>query len=468
MKLGQLSDHAPAAIEALQEALAPRLGERLSAGGGLRDHHTQDEGYLKSVRPDLVAFPLTTDEVKFIVSQCAKHRVAITPWGAGTSLEGNALPVTGGLALDFSQMVQVLSVSAEDFTATVQPGIRRSQLNNYLRDTGLHFPIDPGADATLGGMAATRASGTTAVKFGTMKHNVMSLTAVMADASVIRTASLAPKSAAGFDLTSLLIGSEGALGIITELTVKLQPVPEAASALVVTFATLDTAVDAVVAARQYGVDVARIEFLDDHMMAAINRFSGANYSEQFTLFAEFQGSLRSTEEQAASFHAIVEEFGGTVTGGSAQPEERAKLWKARHEALYASRALAPGKRVMITDVCVPISRLADCVRECRADLDASSLQTTIAGHVGDGNFHAFIVLDPDNPDELTEAEALHHAMARRAIRMNGTCTGEHGIGFGKRELLVEELGPAVDVMTAIKKALDPLGLLNPQKIFAPT
>ncbi len=454
--------------DALLGRLSEVFGERVSAGASARAQHAQDEGYHRGGAPDFVAFPASTEEAARAVALCAAVGCPVIPWGAGTSLEGNVLASEGGLCLDLSRMTTVVSVQPQDLSATVQAGVRREQLNAELKGTGLYFPIDPGADATLGGMAATRASGTNAVKYGTMRANVLACTVVMADGRVVRTARRAPKSSAGYDLTALMVGSEGTLGVITELTVRLYPLPEEVVALVCPFETTDGAVQAVIAAIQLGLGAARLEFLDGPMMAAINRYETMSHAETPTLFVEFHGSPASVPEQVARFEDFIGGFGGAVAQKAARPEDRSALWKARHNALYAARALRPGARALITDVCVPISRLADCLLETRADLDASSLTATVVGHVGDGNFHCLILVDPDNPAEVAEAEALHQAMARRAIGMDGTCTGEHGVGLGKRELLVEELGSAISTMAAIKAALDPKNILNPGKILPRT
>jgi D-lactate dehydrogenase (cytochrome) len=453
-------------IEALFGRLTTEVfGERISSAALALEHHAQDEGYHRAGAPDLVAFPASTEEVAKAIALCATVRCPVIAWGAGTSLEGNGLASQGGLCLDLSRMTAVIGVQPRDLSATVQAGVRREQLNAELRGTGLYFPIDPGADATLGGMAATRASGTNAVKYGTMRANVLSCTVVMADGSVVRTARRAPKSSAGYDLTALMVGSEGTLGVITELTVRLYPLPVAVVALVCPFETIEGAVQAVIAAIQLGLGAARLEFLDAPMMTALNLYEKTSYAETPTLFVEFHGSPASAPLQAAQFEDFIGGFGGAVAQRATLPEDRTALWKARHNALYAARALRPGARAVITDVCVPISRLADCLLETRADLDASSLTATVVGHVGDGNFHCLILVDPADPAQVAEAEALHQAMARRAIAMDGTCTGEHGVGLGKRDLLVEELGSAISTMAAIKAALDPHDILNPGKIL---
>jgi D-lactate dehydrogenase (cytochrome) len=454
----------PKTLGRLSDALTSVFAERVSVSRSIREHHSQDEAYHAAL-PDLVLFPKTVAEVAKAVEICATFNCPIVSWGAGTSLEGNALAILGGACLNLSAMDRIVEVNGEDLTATVEPGVRRNQLGLALKHTGLFFPIDPGADASLGGMAATRASGTNAVKYGTMRDNVVCCTAVLADGRVIRTGRRAPKSAAGYDLTALLVGSEGTLGIITELTVRLHPLPEQVIATICGFETVEAAVQAVILAIQSGLGVARIELLDAPMMAAVNRFEKAHYPVTPTLFVEFHGSKSLVTEQAALFCEISTSLGGRTIQTATTPEERTALWRARHNALYASRASQPGAKVLITDVCVPISRLAECILETRADLDESSLTATIAGHVGDGNFHAFILVDPRRPEQIAEAEALHRRMGQRAISMNGTCTGEHGIGLGKRDLLVAEVGYSVSVMRAIKSALDPQNLLNPGKIF---
>ena len=450
----------------LFSTLVGLLGDRVSMAPAHREPRSGDEGHHAPVLPDLVAYPRTSEEVSAAVLACARAGRPVVARGVGTSLEGNAIPVQGGLCLDLSTMIDVIEVHAEDFSATVQAGVTREKLNAALRGAGLFFPVDPGADATLGGMAATRASGTNAVRYGTMRANVISCTVVMADGEIVRTARRAPKSSAGYDLTALMVGSEGTLGVITELTVRLHPLPEAVSTLVCSFGGVVDAVQAVIDALQLSLAVARIEFLDEHMMAAINRHQRSALVEAPTLFVEFHGTEASVAEQVGRFEDLVVEHRGRIAQRASRPEEQSALWKARHNALYASRGLRPGTRLLITDVCVPISRLAECLLETRADLDRSPLTATLAGHVGDGNFHAFILVDPARADEVNEAERLHERMARRAIAMEGTCTGEHGVGLGKQHLLVEELGSAVPVMRCLKRALDPGNILNPGKIFA--
>lgn len=449
----------------LEKLLTPIVGDRLSLNPNVLRQHGKDEGYHACKAPIATVFPESTEEVSRLVRACGSQHLAIVAWGAGTSLEGHVIPVGPAVTVDFSRMTQVIAVHADDLTVTVQAGVRRRQLNALLRDTGLFFPIDPGADATIGGMASTRASGTTAVRYGTMRDNVLSCTAVMADGQVITTASRAPKSAAGYDLTALLVGSEGTLGLITELTLRLHGVPESVGVSVLNFDDDRRAIDAVIAAMQLGLGVARIEYLDAQMMDSINRFHQATFPLGPTLIVEFHGSAALVTEQLAMLKEIAEAHGGRETGCGKDEQERKTLWQARHDALYAAKALRPGAVVLITDVCVPISRLGDCLAETRRDLNSSALPSPIVGHVGDGNFHAFLVLDPDNSAEIAEAEALHTRMARRAIALGGTCTGEHGIGLGKIHLLEEELGPSVGVMRTIKRALDPHALLNPGKLF---
>ena len=460
----QLQHVSAKSLSSLMDVLTREFGNRACDNLAVREHHSEDEAYHRAL-PDIVVFPKNAEEVSRIVTLCAEFNCPITAWGAGTSLEGNALCISGGVCLDLSRMNNIIALHAEDMTVTVEAGVTRNQLNNSLRHSGLFFPIDPGADATLGGMAATRASGTNAVKYGTMRGNVLCCTAVLANGNIIKTGRRSPKSAAGYDLTALLVGSEGTLGIITDLTVRLHPVPEYITSMTCVFCTIDDAVQTAILAIQCALGVARIELLDAKMMAAINSFEKSDYPIQPTLFVEFHGSELVVEVQTNQFIEIAESFGGRRTAAATTTEERKQLWKARHNALYASRAMEPTKKALITDVCVPISRLADCVAAARIDLDNSPLTATIAGHVGDGNFHAFILFDPTNSAEVMIAEALHQGMAKRAIAMGGTCTGEHGIGVGKRELLIDEAGASVDAMRMIKMALDPMGILNPNKIF---
>jgi D-lactate dehydrogenase (cytochrome) len=447
------------------DRLRDLFGDRLATGEAVRSQHGQSETHFAPMLPDAVVFVRSTEEVVELVKICAAAEVPIIPYGAGTSIEGSTLPVQGGVTVDLTQMDAVVEVNGEDFDCTVQAGVRREQLNEYLRDQGLFFPIDPGANATIGGMASTRASGTNAVRYGTMREAVLSLRVVTPDGRDIRTARRARKSAAGYDLTRLMIGSEGTLGIITEITLRLHAIPEAISAAVCSFDSLQGAVDTVVQAIQIGVPLARVEILDDHQMRAVNRWSKLDYPELNTLFFEFHGSPSYVEEQVRTVEEIAAANGGGAFRWSNRPEERSKLWKARHEAYYAAVNIRPGAIGWATDVCVPISRLAQCILETRADLDGARVPGTILGHVGDGNFHVIFSIDPHAPEEMAQVEALNDRLVQRALAMDGTCTGEHGIGLGKQHCLVDELGDAVDLMRAIKRALDPKNLFNPGKIF---
>ena len=450
--------------DALLTSLRRLLGDRLSTSAAVCAHHGKDESYHPPHAPDAVAFAHSTDEVAAIVKLCADHKTPVIAFGTGTSLEGHVAALAGGVCIDMSQMNRVLRVNAEDLDATVEAGVTRKQLNEYLRDTGLFFPIDPGADASLGGMAATRASGTNAVRYGTMRENVLALTVVLADGRVIRTARRARKSAAGYDLTRLFVGSEGTLGVITELTVRLYGIPEAVSAAVCAFASIEGAVNTVISTIQSGVPVARIELLDESQMAAINKYSKLNHKVAPTLFFEFHGTVAGVAEQAETVRGIAAEYGGDDFRWATTPEERSKLWQARHDAYYAALALRPGSKGLATDVCVPISRLAECIVETKSDLTQCSIPYALVGHVGDGNFHLVFMIDPNRPEELAEAEHFNDRMVTRALAMEGTCTGEHGVGYGKMNFLVAEHGEAVSVMRTIKKALDPDGILNPGKI----
>jgi D-lactate dehydrogenase (cytochrome) len=463
----------PASAALRREPLAPSLvaglrgllGDRLSTSAAVCAQHGKDESYHAPHAPDAVAFAHSTDEVSAIVRLCADHRTPVIAFGTGTSLEGHVAALAGGVSVDTSQMNRILHVQAEDLDASVEAGVTRKQLNEHLRDTGLFFPIDPGADASLGGMAATRASGTNAVRYGTMRENVLALTVVLADGRVIRTARRARKSAAGYDLTRLFVGSEGTLGIITELTLRLYGIPEAVSAAVCAFPSIEGAVDAVILTIQSGVPVARIELLDEAQIAAINKYSKLDHKVAPTLFFEFHGSPAGVAEQAEMVKAIAADHGGADFRWATTSEERSKLWQARHDAYYAALALRPGSKGFATDVCVPISRLADCISETKRDLAQSPILYALVGHVGDGNFHLVFMIDPNRPEELAEANRLNDRMVARALAMEGTSTGEHGIGYGKMEFLVAEHGEAVSVMRMIKRALDPDGILNPGKIL---
>ncbi len=447
------------------DALRALLGDRLSTSGAVREQHGRDESYHAACPPDAVAFAASTAEVAEIVRICGAHGTPIIPFGTGTSLEGHVAALQGGVCVDVSRMNAILTVRPDDMDVTVQAGVTRKQLNEHLRDTGLFFPIDPGADASLGGMAATRASGTNAVRYGTMRENVLSLTVVLADGRVIRTGGRARKSSAGYDLTRLFVGSEGTLGIITEVTLRLQGIPEAVVAAVCPFRTLKDAVATVIETIQLGIPVARIELLDEVQMRAINNYSKLDHQETPTLFFEFHGTEAWVAEQADLVKEIASGHGGADFQWARGHEDRDRLWNARHTAYYAGMALRPGCSAFSSDVCVPISRLADCILETRRDLDASGLTCPIVGHVGDGNFHVLFLIDPDDPKEMETAQALNDRLVRRAIAMDGTCTGEHGIGSGKMAFMESEHGVALDVMRAVKAALDPANLLNPGKVL---
>ena len=450
--------------KSLLAELRQLLGDRLSTAAAVCDQHGKDESYHAPHSPDAVAFAHSTKEVSAIVKLCSDYKTPVIAFGTGTSLEGHVAALAGGVCIDLSQMNQVLRVNAEDLDAVVQAGVTRKQLNEYLRDTGLFFPIDPGADASLGGMAATRASGTNAVRYGTMRENVLALTVVLADGRVIRTARRARKSAAGYDLTRLFIGSEGTLGIITEVTVRLYGIPEAISAAVCDFPTIEDAVNTVILTIQNGIPVARIELLDAAQMAAINSYSKLNHKVAPTLFFEFHGTPAGVAEQAETVKAIAGEHGGNEFRWATTSEERSKLWQARHDAYYAALALRPGSKGWATDVCVPISRLAECISETKRDLAASPIPSALVGHVGDGNFHLVFMIDPQQPEEIAEAGRLNDRMVARALAMEGTSTGEHGVGYGKMDFLVSEHGEALGVMRSIKMALDPDNIMNPGKI----
>ena len=450
----------------LAAALAARFGERFTVAQSVRDHHGKDESPFPTVPPDAVVFARSTDEVVAVVDLCRQHRYPLIAHGAGSSIEGQLLAIHGGLSLDLTGMNKVLSVAADDLTATVEPGVTRKQLNLEIRDTGLFFPIDPGADASLGGMAATRASGTNAVRYGTMRENVLSLTVVTADGKVVKTANRARKSSAGYDLTRLFIGSEGTLGIITEVTVRLYPQPEAISAAVVNFPSAAAAVDTVIQTIQLGVPVARCEFLDPPSIRALNEHSKLELREAYTLFFEFHGSEHGVAEQAQAVQQLASDNGGADFEWASRPEDRTRLWNARHNAYFACLQQRPGCKAISTDTCVPISRLADSLEGARKLLDASGFQSMIIGHVGDGNFHCVILVNPDDPDEMKRAEQVNDGIVRLAQSLDGTCTGEHGIGLHKIGFLADEAGEdGLDLMRRIKMAMDPLNILNPGKIF---
>ncbi|WP_395067109.1 FAD-binding oxidoreductase [Paraburkholderia silvatlantica] len=451
----------------LLDQLRSAFGERVSTSEAVRVHHGRDESPFDPQLPDAVVFAQSTEDIQTIVKLCARHGVPIIPYGNGSSLEGHLLAVQGGVSIDLSQMNRVLSINAEDLTVTVEPGISRKQLNEALRDTGLFFPIDPGADASIGGMTATRASGTNAVRYGTMRENVLGLSAVLADGRVVKTGTRARKSSAGYDLTRLFVGSEGTLGVITEITVRLYPQPEAVSAAVCAFPSMAEAVRTVIETIQIGVPIARVEFIDSLAVRAINKHSNLTLREKHTLFFEFHGTEAGVAEQAQLVQELAAQHGGEGFEWATRPEDRSRLWNARHSAYFAMLQLKPGCRAVTTDVCVPISRLAECVIETETDLKASPLPCPIVGHVGDGNFHVAILIDPDKPAEIDEAERLNRRIVQRAIAMDGTCTGEHGVGLHKMDFLVEEHGAdTIDTMRAIKHALDPHNLMNPGKIFS--
>ncbi|MBI2833701.1 MAG: FAD-binding protein [Acidobacteria bacterium] len=454
-------------IDAVAAELGATLADAVSTATAVREHHSKGESYHPPAPPDIVCFPQTTEQVCAIVRTCARHEMPIVPFGAGTSLEGHVAALDGGVSVDMSRMNRILRVSAADMDVTVEAGVTHRQLNHALRNTGLMFFVDPGADATIGGMTATRASGTTAVRYGTMRENVLALTVVLADGRVLHTGSRARKSASGYDLTRLFVGSEGTLGIVTEVTLRLHGRPEALSAAVCGFSTLEGAVDTVIATIQLGVPVARIELLDEVQMAATARYADLPYAIAPTLFFEFHGlSEGSVVEQAKIVQEIASEHGGSNFKWATTPEDRARLWRARHDAYYAALALRPGAQAWTTDVCVPISRLAECIRETQRDNEAASIPAPLVGHVGDGNFHLIYVIDPSRPAELEEATRLNDRLVARALALGGTCTGEHGVGYGKLPYVRQEHGDALDIMRAIKHALDPNNLMNPGKLIA--
>jgi len=453
------------AVENALPELKGLLGKRLSTAPAVREHHGHDESGFQTAPPDAVAFAHSTEEVGEIMQICARHKVPVIAYGTGTAIEGHVQALRGGVCIELSQMDQILQVNQEDMDCTVQAGVTRLQLESHLRDTGLFFPVDPGANASLGGMAATSASGTNAVRYGTMKENVLSLRVVMVDGRIIQTGTRAKKSAAGYDLTHLFIGSEGTLGIITEVTLRLHGLQEAISSAVCGFPSVDDAINMVILTIQSGIPVARIELLDALMMQAINRYSKMDYPEQPHLFLEFHGSEAGVREQAEAVQGIASEFNGSDFTWTTRSEERNRLWKARHDAYPSALQLQPGTRAITTDVCVPISRLAECIRETRLDIDQASIPIVMLGHVGDGNFHLAILPHPDRPEDIDEAEALNHRLVRRALAMDGTCTGEHGIGQGKIQFLEEQNPEGVVLMRQIKQTLDPDNLLNPGKVL---
>jgi len=464
---------APAVLQrevpsALLAALKARFAERCSTALVVREQHGRDESAFTTVPPPAaVVFAQSTQEVAEVVTLASQYRVPVIPFGIGSSLEGHLLAVQGGISIDVSRMNQVLTINAEDLTVTVQPGVTRKQLNEAVKSTGLFFPIDPGADATLGGMSATRASGTNAVRYGTMRENVLALEVVTASGEVIRTGTRAKKSSAGYDLTRLMVGSEGTLGVITEVTVKLYPLPEAISAAVCSFPSIEAAVRTTIQIIQLGIPIARVELIDANSVRMVNAHSKLTLREEPQLLMEFHGSPASVKEQAEAVQEIAAEFGGNAFEWATTPEKRTRLWTARHNAYFAAIQSRPGCRAISTDTCVPISRLADCLLDSVAEAEASGLPYFLVGHVGDGNFHFGYLIDPDNPAERATAEQLNHALVARALRLEGTCSGEHGVGLHKMDFLLTEAGSgAVGMMRTIKQALDPHNIMNPGKIFS--
>ncbi|MFZ3221043.1 MAG: FAD-linked oxidase C-terminal domain-containing protein [Rhodoferax sp.] len=451
---------------ALLQALQAQFGDRCSTAQAVREQHGRDESSFDVPPPGAVVFARSTDEVALVVRLAAQHHTPVIPFGVGTSLEGHLLAVEGGISLDVSQMNQVLSINAEDLTVTVQPGVTRKQLNEAVKSTGLFFPIDPGADATIGGMSATRASGTNAVRYGTMRENVLALEVVTADGSVIRTGTQAKKSSAGYDLTRLMVGSEGTLGVMTEITVKLYPLPEAVMAATCSFATLADAVNTTIQIIQLGVPIARCELLDANTVRVVNQHSKLTLREGAMLLMEFHGSPAGVQEQVETVQAIASEHGGETFEWAATPEERTRLWTARHNAYFAGVQSRPGCKAITTDTCVPISHLAEALLDSVTEAQEAGIPYFLVGHVGDGNFHMGYLIDPAQPAERELAERLNHQLVARALKLGGTCTGEHGVGLHKMDFLVSEAGAgAIDMMRTIKRALDPHNILNPGKIF---
>lgn len=450
--------------DALIAALKARFGANCSTAMAVREQHGRDESSFQVPPPAAVVFAECTQDVADAVKLAAQHDTPIIPFGVGSSLEGHLLAVQGGISIDVGRMNKVLAVNAEDLTVTVQAGVTRKQLNEEIKRTGLFFPIDPGADASLGGMSATRASGTNAVRYGTMRENVLALEVVTADGRIVKTARRARKSSAGYDLTRLFVGSEGTLGVITEVTLKVYGIPEATSSAMCAFPSVKAAVDTCIATIQAGIPIARIELADKLQMEAIAKYSKLNVEAAPTLWLEFHGTEAAVKEQAEFVQAVAAEHGGADFRWATDPAERKKIWQARHDAAYACKGLRPGCSIWATDVCVPISRLADCIVETQADLETSFIPAPIVGHVGDGNFHLCFVLDMNDPKEVAEANRLNDRLVARALAMDGTCTGEHGIGYGKIDFLTAEHGEAVALMRMVKKALDPDNIMNPGKV----
>jgi D-lactate dehydrogenase (cytochrome) len=453
-------------LEIVIAALTQRFGSRAATGEAIRAQHGHTRSYLETQAPDIVVWPDTTEEVAEIVTLCAQYAVPLIPFGTGTSLEGHVNAPLGGVCVDLSHMNQILAIHADDLDCVVGPGVTRKLLNETLRDQGLFFPIDPGADASIGGMASTRASGTNAVRYGTMKDNILALTVVMPDGSIIKTGTRARKSSAGYDLTRLFIGAEGTLGIITEITLKLYGIPEAISGGICSFPSVKAACDAVIMTIQSGIPVARIELADAVQVRCFNLYSKLGLPETPMLFLEFHGSEAGVKEQAERFGEIVEEFGGGPFQWTAKPEERTKLWQARHDAYWASFTLRPGAQSVSTDVCVPISRLAECVEETQKDIAETGIPAPIVGHVGDGNFHIGLMFFPDDPQEMAKIKPFLQRLVKRALAMEGTCSGEHGIGQQKRDYMgLEHSVGALNIMRGIKRQMDPKGIMNPGKMF---
>ena len=452
--------------QALIEALQNRFGAQCSLAQAVREQHGRDEGSLQAPPPSAVVFAESTQDVADAVKLASQYDVPVIPYGAGSSLEGHLLAVQGGISIDVARMNRVLSINADDLTVTVQPGITRKQLNEAIKDTGLFFPIDPGADASIGGMSATRASGTNAVRYGTMRENVLALEVVTASGETIRTGTRARKSSAGYDLTRLMVGSEGTLGVITEITVRIYPLPEAVSAAICSFPSIEAAVRTTIEIIQLGVPIARVELIDVNTVRMVNAYAKLGLREEPMLLMEFHGSPAGVKEQAETVQELASGHGGNAFEWASTPEERTRLWAARHNSYFAAIQSRPGCRAISTDTCVPISRLADCLLESVAEADASRIPYFLVGHVGDGNFHFGYLIDPNDADERARAEVLNHALVSRAIALEGTCSGEHGIGLHKMDFLVTEAGVgAVDMMRTIKQALDPKNIMNPGKIF---
>lgn len=457
----------PSDLTRLLSVLAPLLGDRLSTDAAAREAHAADVSHHAPAPPEAVCWPVSTGEVSEVVKACAEHGVAVIPYGTGTAVEGGVVAVQGGLCVDTSQMNRIVAIHPRDMDAVVQAGVTHEQLNEHLtrERAGVFFSVDPGADAALGGMAATSASGTNAVRYGTMRENVLSLEAVMADGSVVRTGGRARKSVAGYDLTSLLVGSEGTLAVITEVTVRLAPIPAAISAAVCPFPSIELAVDAVIACLAEGIPLARMELLDEVQMDAVNRYSGLAYTPAPTVFFEFHGSAAAVEEQAEAVGQLVKAHQGREFVWATDEDERQRLWQARHDGFYATLGLREGSAGYVTDVCVPVTALAECIRRTREDLAGASMPAPLFGHVGDGNFHVVFPIMPGDREELAEVREFSDRMAEHALALGGTATGEHGIGLGKRHLLAREHGPGLEVMRAIKRALDPRGIMNPGKVL---